>query len=123
MNSQYKKHWIKKYKPMNQNRELLLINIGYLHRLQKFRTFLDIESQQLYFTLLDNFKKQYQIAKYLSDGSKQSLDNWNEFLERALFYVPTRDATIMKSQISKRKIEFIRKARAYLRHIDDSMFK
>jgi len=122
LNNQYDKHWIKKYKPMNSKMSLLLINVGYLERLQDFRAFVNVESQNLYFELMDDFKKQYRLAKYLSDNTDNSVGAWSEFLQNVLFYVNLKEGTIMKTQVSKQKITFIRKARAYLRNVNEDVF-
>ena len=122
LNSQYDKHWIKKYKPMNSKMSLLLINVGYLERLQNFRVYVDEESQQLYFEILEYFDTQYQMARYMSDGTVNDTYTWSTFLEQSLFYVRSGKETILKTQISAMKIKFIRKARAYLRNINEDVF-
>ncbi len=58
----------------------------------------------------------------MSDGTKKSLFVWSAFLESTLFYIGADRETILKTQVSKMKITFIRKARAYLRNINEDVF-
>lgn len=108
--------------PKFTKKKITMVNIGYLERLQHFRVWLNDESQQLYFELLDSFKTQYSIARYMSNGTRESTANWSDFLERSLFYIGAEHETILKTQVSKRKITFIRKARTYLRNINEDVF-
>jgi len=115
-------HWINVIIPMYSKKKISMVNIGYLERLQHFRTFVNDESQQLYFELIELFGSQYEMARYMSDGTKNNIFTWSSFLESSLFYIGAERETILKTQVSKMKIEFIRKARTYLRNINEDVF-
>ncbi len=116
-------NWIMKTKPKgNKKQHDTTVNVGFLEKYQDKRIAWINQAQTLYFDLMDTVDTQYGLARILADGDTKEMYAWSEFMQNTLFNPNLIEYGILNMQMPKRLISFIRKARAYLRNINEDVF-
>jgi len=106
-------HWITKDESSNYKRKELLINIGFLYRVKDFRTKLYMEAHELYYKGVELFGSQWVMALFLADGDDSQRWVWNDWLANSLFHTRDEKWTVLDTRVSKRLVEFVRRARRF----------